>query len=884
MVIFEDTTGILKQSEIIVKRLLPFFGLLLLFVSSTAAWAQVKVKGVVLDKETNEPLVSVSVYTDRGATGTYTDTDGSFSLDVKAGAELTLSFVGYDPLVVQIPAKAKGQRDLGKLYLSSAGMLDEVLVIASVVPKDRLTPVPVSNVTMKSIETTAPNVEFPELLKATPSVYVTKGSGGFGDSRINLRGFDSNNIGVLINGVPINDMESGKVYWSNWSGLSDVSSFLQVQRGLGASKLGLSSVGGTINMVTRSTDAKRGGSLYSGLGNDGFFKTSFNVSTGLMDNGWAISLAGSRSHGDGYVRGTNFLSWTYFLNVSKKFNDHHRLSFTAFGAPQWHNQRGQMSSIEDIRSSADFRRTNHGYGYINGRIEGGGYARNFYHKPQLSLNHYWDINDKSSLYTSLYASIATGGGRRVRGAQSGWLDLDQYTGKPKNPTIFKGTADGLLDYDAVMEANRASNTGSQAIFTNSMNSHNWFGLLSYYTNKLTDAFKLTAGYDGRFYQGIHREVIENLLGGDYYIEPQTISKKLMYHKPYQPLRVGDHVEYDYLGEVLWNGLFAQGEFAGESFNAFLSGALSQKAYRYVNFGGTGEKYDPLEMPEKIVSEWANYMPWSVKAGASYKFLDYNNVFVNAGYFTIAPYFRNVFYSYNTTINKGAKYERVLTGEVGYGFRMSNLRIDLNGYYTKWLDKSMTKNVGNNNIANITGLDARHAGIELEATYSPIKSLDIRLMCSWGDWIWSDDVKADIYDDSQEYVTTLNAFVKGVHVGNSAQMTTALGVSWEAFEGFRLNADLNYAGKNYADFDPTNRTKETDKVDAWKMPNYYTIDLGANYRFKIADLDATLYLNANNITDTEYIADARDGKNHDMRTASVYYGFGTTWATGLRINF
>ena len=492
--------------------------LALLLASSFSSLAQVQVTGKILEKGSDEPMPSVTVYTNGGTSGTYSELDGSFKLSVSAGSQLTLSFVGYETTKLRVPASAQGHYDFGKVYMATNAIgLDEVRVIASVVPKDRLTPVPVSNVTMKAIQTQAPNIQFPELLKATPSVYVTKGGGGFGDSRINLRGFDSNNIGVLINGVPINDMESGKVYWSNWAGLNDVSSFIQVQRGLGASKLGLSSVGGTINMVTKSTDAKKGGSIYTGVGNDGFLKTSFNVSTGLMDNGWAISLAGSRSQGDGYVRGTNFVGWSYFVNVSKRINDHHRLSFTAFGAPQWHNQRGQMYLIEDYHNAAEGRRLNRGYGYMNGQIEGGAYGRNYYHKPQISLNHYWDINKESSIYTSIYASISNGGGRRIRGAKTDWLALDYNTGRPKDPAAFMGTPDGLLDYARVMEANRASNNGSQLIFSNAVNSHNWYGLLSYYTNKFSDLFKLTAGFDGRFYQGIHREVIDNLLGGDYYI-------------------------------------------------------------------------------------------------------------------------------------------------------------------------------------------------------------------------------------------------------------------------------------------------------------------------------------------------------------------------------
>ncbi len=860
------------------KVWLPIFMGILLLLTTSAAYAQVTVKGKVLEKGSNDPLMGVTVVS--GKTGTTTNMDGLFTIQVAANAEITIRSVGFESVTLKVGKAA--QQDLGTIYLApSAVGLAEVSVIASVIPKDRVTPVPLSNVSIEKIETAAPNIEFPELLKATPSVYVTKQGGGYGDSRINLRGFDSNNIGVLINGVPINDMESGKVYWSNWAGLSDVSSFIQVQRGLGASKLGLSSVGGTINMVTKSTDAKQGGSFYSGIGNDGYNKFAFNVSTGLLDSGWALTFAGARTEGDGYVKGTSFLGWSYFLNISKVLNDQHRLSLTAFGAPQWHNQRGTMYSIEDIKNDPDGGRHNIGYGYINGKEVGGGYDYNFYHKPQISLNHYWDIDEKSSLYTSAYLSIARGGGRRVRGSETGWLSISSTTGRPTDATKFMQTADGLIDYAAIMEANRQSNTGAKAIFTNAINSHNWYGILSTYTNKLSDAVKLTAGYDARFYQGIHREVIDNLLGGDYYVEPQTKAKKLMYHTAYQPLKVGDHVEYDNIGEVLWNGVFAQSEFTGEQFNGFLSATLSHQGYRYKNLGGTNEK---VEGQDVYTSDWATYLPWSIKSGLSYKLNQNNNFFVNAGYFTRAPYFRSVFFRYTTEINEGAKYEKVLTGEVGYGFRNEDLRVDVNAYYTKWLDKGITKSVGNNMIANISGLNARHAGVELEVTYNPTRDLELRGMLSWGDWIWSDDVNATIFDDSQVKVDEIKAFIKGVHVGNSAQMTAALSASWEVIKGLKLNAGTNFFGKNYADFDPTNRTKEEDKVDAWQLPNYFLMDLGASYKFNVGGLNATLYMNVDNVFNTEYIADARDGRRHDMETALVYYGFGRTWATGLRINF
>jgi outer membrane cobalamin receptor len=79
----------------------------------------------------------------------------------------------------------------------------------------------------------------------------------------------------MINGVPMNDMEWGGVYWSNWAGLSDVTRSMQVQRGLGASKVAAPSLGGSINVVTRSTDARKGGAVSYGIGNDGTTKLDF---------------------------------------------------------------------------------------------------------------------------------------------------------------------------------------------------------------------------------------------------------------------------------------------------------------------------------------------------------------------------------------------------------------------------------------------------------------------------------------------------------------------------------------------------------------------------------------------------------------------------------
>ena len=157
-------------------------------------------------------------------------------------------------------------------------------------------------------------------MKSLPSVYATKEGGAFGDGRINLR-IETENIAVMVNGVPVNEMEWGGIYWSNWAGLSDVTRFIQVQRGLGASKIAVPSVGGSINIVTNTTNAEAGGSISYGVGNDGYNKVAFSFSTGLLKNGWAMSILGARTWGDGYIQGTDFVGYSYFINISKKLGE-----------------------------------------------------------------------------------------------------------------------------------------------------------------------------------------------------------------------------------------------------------------------------------------------------------------------------------------------------------------------------------------------------------------------------------------------------------------------------------------------------------------------------------------------------------------------------------
>ncbi|MFC4665463.1 TonB-dependent receptor [Falsiporphyromonas endometrii] len=890
----------------------------LCLINLVGAFAQTVVTGKVVDEKTSEPIIGASVTIGSGTNlkGAVTDMDGKFTLETPSTATITFRSVGYQTQTRTI-RNAGRKVNLGEIELSyESTALDVVTVIASVVPKDRITPVPVSNIKLADIESKSFNTEFPELVKSTPSVYVTKSGGGFGDSRMALRGFDMTNIGVLINGVPINDMENGKVYFSNWAGLTDVASFIQIQRGIGASRLAISSVGGTMNIVTKNVDAKRGGMFFSGIANDGYLKYGFNFSTGLMENGWAVTASGSTSYGDGYIKGTDFRGYNYFLNVSKKINEQHTLSFTAFGAPQWHNQRSSMYTQKQYEENPDGIRMNLEYGILEGKVYSPKY--NWYHKPQISLNHLWKIDNKSTLSTAVYASFARGGGRNAAGLQpvskedkdNGIRDYRNYI------TAYKGqlskealrTNDNLIDWESVYGMNAANgDAGSKVILANSVNQHNWYGILSTYQNKLDENFTLTAGFDGRYYVGEHYKEVENLLGGKYFATGDLVGRD------YDIVKIGDEDKkvvkkgemFDYYnkGRVVWGGLFAQGEYRNDYISAFLSGSLSYQSYRYdVPYLYSSYNYDKL-ISENIrdvkKSDVKTFIPISIKGGLSYKFLDYNNIFVNAGYFTRAPKFAGVFLNYSTELNKNVKNEKILTFEAGYGFSNEFVGINFGGYYTKWDDRFLRRSGSNRDFYNFTNMSATHKGLELEVNARPLDNLKLTAMASLGDWKWGNKTHFDIYDDKQKNIGQGEIDLNGIHVGNSAQTTFALGFDWEAFENLHLRGNLNFFGKNYADFEPAYRVGyDKDKKeyvtnysgDAWKMPNYTLVDLSASYKLNMDKVSVSFFGGVNNLFNKKYISDATDGSKLDKagkRTgedALVWYGFGRTWQVGMRVNF
>tara|TARA_B100002049_G_scaffold81526_1_gene60091 strand:- start:366 stop:2903 length:2538 start_codon:yes stop_codon:yes gene_type:complete len=845
---------------------------MMLLLATSVIFAQGTIKGTVTDPDTGTPLPGANVMVAGTSNGTTTDFDGMFTLKIEEEnlqGEVVITYVGFVQQRIPYDMQDGETLDLGMVSLKAdENALGEIVITSYSLAIDRETPVAVSTVKAEQIETKLGSQEFPEILKSTPGVYATRAGGGFGDADLRIRGFQSENVAVLINGVPVNDMENGAVYWSNWAGLADVTRTMQVQRGLGAAKVAVPSVGGTVNVVTKSTDAEEGGNFFATVGNDGYTKYGATYSTGLMDNGFAASVSAARTTGDGWVDGTEFQAVSYFVNLAKKFNENHELSFTAFGAKQRHGQRQNRHLISTYRESERDRKYNSDWGYKNGEVVH--IEDNFYHKPQISLNHYWTIDDQSFLSTAVYASFGTGGGGGTRGES-----------KFTNPEYRLGPL-GPVDVDRIVDENIANGAGgSESILRASRNDHNWYGVLSTYSNKLNDNFELLAGLDLRDYTGKHFYEVTDLLGGEYFADDSDVNN------PNKALQVGDKFNYYNDGKVRWAGLFTQLEYSEDDLAAFISLAGSNTSYKRIDY------FQYLDSDPQQETDWYNFAGFVVKGGANYNLSDHHNVFANLGYFEKAPGFDAVFPNYNNEeINDDAENQKILSFELGYGFRSSRFRANVNAYRTTWRDRTETRSFqlseDETGFANILGVNAVHQGVEVDFVFDATDKLRITGMASIGDYRWEENIEnVEIRAEDQSLVTTVDLFIEDVPVGDAAQTTAALGLAYDLLDKTTFYLDYNYFDRYFADFDPSDGGYPNTPGSAtrpWEAPSYGVLDASIKHGFKFGNFDATLYGRMNNVFDTEYISDAIDGADSNAQTALVWYGVGRTFTVGAKLKF
>lgn len=768
------------------------------------------------------------------------------------------------------------------------------------IAKDRKTPVAASTIKAAQIVERLGNQELTEILNTTPSVYATKSGGGFGDGSITMRGFESRNIAVMVNGMPVNDMEGGSVYFSNWTGLADVTSIMQVQRGLGSSKLGIASVGGTMNFITRTADMKKGGVVRLGVGNNDYLKTSFAYNTGKSDNGWASSFLMSRTAGGTYIENTDFESYAYYFALGWEASKKHNFQFTLTSSPQWHDQRTYASTIFNyIKFNPDndntpYRQYNSDFGYKTG-ANGDRYAianrANYYSKPVMMLNWDWTMNEKSKLSTVLYMSNGRGGGTG---------DLGRVGGKGLTG-YYDNT--GHFDYDAVFAANAAVNpyapgaaNGGTLIRRSSVNSHNWYGILANFQHKVNDNWSFSVGTDDRYYYGYHYQVISDLYGATGYKEnknanvaPYVASNVYDYKKlswnPFggKTAPISDQVGYSNDGEVLWYSAFAQAEYSKDNLSAFVQGSVSNQSYQRIdNFVKDGVTMQQGQVVNTKTG-FKDLFGYNIKGGANYNINDYHNVFANVGYYSKQPFMNSVYPSNFQVLNPTLTNEKIFSAEIGYGFRSPKLSANVNLYRTEWKDRWLRRgnqifdiadpaNPGStiavNGYSEISGITQLHMGVEVDAVYKPFHFLEVQGMLSYGDYQYKGNATGTNFDDNNNPVavvgnkTTNTLYLDGVKVGGSSsnsipQVTASLGATVRPVRDLNIYGTWRYVGKLYSSIDAaTFTTVANQERGSLQLPDFNLFDIGASFKIRLKNTAQYFTVGANvyNLFDTTYIAD------------------------------
>lgn len=826
------------------------------------------------------------------------------------------------------------QSELDSIALAEVTVSSKVIDVA----KERQTPIAFSTVTGAEIALKGGNLEVPEFLKKTPGIYFSPdGGGGYGDGELKLRGFGMNNVAVVINGQPVNDMENGWVYWSNWAGLSDLTSSIQIQRGLGSTSLATPSAGGTVSINTRAAELDAGSSVKLLKGNDGYQKMTVSHNTGVNNLGWSSSYLMSFWQGDGWRNGTQGEGVTYAFSLGYTPGGDHAFNLSVIGAAQWHHQAYYTPWLEDYldqgpKQGDDYRKFNQVYGEYKG--EEFSFLRNYYNKPLATFNWDWQISNNVTLATSVYASAGRGGGTGDRGRN---YDVTSFRRSMSDHLQDGGSAfrrpDMTINWDAVVSQNvqnayipsKGPFKGMKLGYHNdtdgetpsrwsvaskvrrfSTNSHNWLGGISKIKID-SDNFRYELGVDLRTYKAYHRRGISDFLGLDGYIS--TINNYVFsgnfdrvghvvttaYEStPFKNLGMDDPngTQRYYIGYNNWTGLNGLIEYVGsDKFSAVLQLGTTTSRMWLEHFYTA-----PPETKGEEVKKNGNYL----KVGANYNINERSNIYANIGSIKKSPLVDDIFinadYDFQQADNQDG--QEIQSFELGYGLLASNFKLNLNAYSTVWGNRvlSRTSGSGDNAVRFVyEGVEQTHQGLEAELTWYPSSQLKIRGMASLGDHKYTKNFVGQGFslDNNTPNGQTATLYMDGVSIGDHAQTILYLGADYRLSYKLSVDVDFQSFDNLYGEFGPL----DSDFLDpsnrgAITLPSYSLVDVGATYRTTFMGMNTRVRLNINNLFDEEYIAESdtnifadggRTWNGVDVRNV-VNFGRGTTWNLGVTFDF
>jgi len=699
----------------------------------------------------------------------------------------------------------------------------------------------------EDLETDDQSQDISGLLSSSSDIFVSTAGFVFGQTRFKVRGYESRYTGVLINGILVNDRETGAAYWSNWGGLNDATRNREVADGIASSTYGFGGPGGITNMETRASSFSEQTKLTYSLTNRAYRnRIMFLYSTGLQENGWSYAVSGSRRWAqEGYVEGTFYDAWGYFATVEKKFNNSHSIGLMAYGSP---NKRGRNGvSVQEANDLAGTNYYNPYWGFQNGEKRNSRVAN--YHQPMIILSHYFTPEVKTKITSSVFYSFGRGGSTALD-----WYDAadprpDYYRLLPSDEREYYGMTSAQreylwrndetfrqLDWDYFYFVNRKNLftlndaegiegktvTGnlSNYIIEDRRNDKRHLGANINLVRELNDHVIFSSGINVSIFKTYQFKVLDDLLGGDFYLDIDKfaerdfidpISAQNDLNNPNRVIREGDRFGYDYTGNINNYSIFAQGDFTYGKMEYYLTGTLS-----FDEFWRTGHmrngKFPDNSFGDSEKNQFINY---GVKGGATYKITGRHLVNANLIYMTQAPYFRDAYISARTrhqTIENLTS-EKILSGDLSYIYRSPYLKARGTVYYVSFKDQVYARSFYHETFRSfvnyqMTGVDKIHVGTEIGIDAKVSQNFSLNGVLATGDYYYSSRPTATIsVDNNAEVLANRTIYLKNYRVGGFPQTAMSLGVKYFSSKYIFAGISVNYYDDIFIEINPDRRSAE-----------------------------------------------------------------------------
>ena len=882
-------------------------------------------KGVVADESSGNPLSFVTVSVSNTSNPVESGMDGTFVFTNLMEGTYTIQFnaSGYENLIIEREVVSPGV-DLGTIKLKPAalaGGLSDLLVM--------------------DLEMESDIQEISPLLTSSRDVFNNVASYTLSPARFSQRGYEGKYSDVYLNGLKMNDMNSGNVIWSLWGGVNDATRNQENYFGLESGNFAFGNVGGVGNVITRASKFRPGTRLTYSMSNRTYTNRAMVThATGMMENGWSIALSTSRRWGDGgYVDGVFYDAWGYFLALEKKFNDSHSIAFTAVGTP---TERGVANgSTQEVYDLVGSNFYNSNVGYQDGKKWRNARVRDN-HEPIMLLNHYWDFNVDTKLTTSV----------GYRFGYNGYSAMNWYDAPDPRPDYYRNLPsyfdnDGKRDqanevrrewredsntrhinWDRLYRTNYeneetikdefgniiAQGRRSKYVIEDRRNDQKQISASMVFNTKLTDIFKLDAGVNYRKNTTENFNKIKDLLGGEYWLDiDQFAERDFAYDQdiiqsdlrnPNRIVKKGDTYSHNYDANIQDYKVWATGTANFLKVDTYAGIEVGRSS-----FYRTGN-YQRGLFPNNSYgnSEKKNFTEFAGKIGGTYKISGRHYITANAGYLEKAPHFVNSFISPRTrnTLVSDLKTEKIASADINYLIRTPFAKGRVTAYYTHIGDQTKImsfyddyhRSFGNYVMTNI---DKEHMGVELGLELKLTPTITAEGMLGYGTYKYiSNPDYVQTIDNTEQIVDEDKVYWENFNVEGTPMSVGSLGFTYNSPNYWFIGIKGSYFGNSYISMNPVLRTDrgradlDYQYIEQERFGSGFTVDAFAGLSYRIqykyflgVNISASNLLDRTNMKSGGYEqlrVRVEDGKMTRPFDKRYFYMFGRNFFFNVNFRF